>query len=207
MTATVVAAPAGGLLDVGAAHTGVRTYLAVAGGITADPVLGSRSADTLSGLGPAPLRTGDVLPVGDPHAPPAAVDFSVPRIPRVPRVPGEVVLRLHEGPRADWFGHPGMAALLAATYTLSPASNRVGARLSGPPVPRLPRLRNGELESEGMVLGAVQVPPDGQPVVFLADHPTTGGYPVIAVVDPADLPLLAQARPGAPVRFTTATRC
>jgi allophanate hydrolase subunit 2 len=81
---------------------------------------------------------------------------------------------------------------------VSPSSNRIGVRLSGD---RVPRVRAGELESEGMVVGAVQLPPDGQPVVLLADHPTTGGYPVVGVVDPDDLAWLAQARPGTAVRF------
>jgi allophanate hydrolase subunit 2 len=108
------------------------------------------------------------------------------------------VLRVALGPRADWFADEALARLLAEAYTLSPRSNRIGARLVGPV---LTRSRPGELPSEGLVLGAVQVPADGQPLVFLADHPTTGGYPVVAVVNPVDLPLLAQARPGATVRF------
>jgi allophanate hydrolase subunit 2 len=102
------------------------------------------------------------------------------------------------GPRADWFSVPARDALLGDSYTLTVKSNRVGARLAGP---RLTRSTAGELPSEGIVLGAIQVPGDGQPLVFLADHPTTGGYPVIAVVDRADLPLLAQARPGTVIRF------
>jgi KipI family sensor histidine kinase inhibitor len=188
-----ISVPAGAVLDVSPATVGVRSYVAVAGGIAVPPVLGSRSRDTLSGLGSAPLAVDDVLPVGPVGDPPPAVDFTVPEPARA-----EVVLRLHPGPRTDWFGEPGIASLREARYTLSPSSNRVGARLSGPAVPRLV---DGELESEGMVLGGVQVPPDGQPVVLLADHPTTGGYPVIGVVDPRDLPALAQARPGTPVRF------
>ncbi|MEO7745533.1 MAG: allophanate hydrolase subunit 2 family protein, partial [Actinomycetota bacterium] len=98
----------------------------------------------------------------------------------------------------DRFGDVGLAVLVGSTYEVSPMSNRVGARLVGP---RVQQLSDVELESEGMVLGAVQVPPDGQPVVLLADHPTTGGYPVIGVVDPRDLAALAQARPGSSVRF------
>jgi allophanate hydrolase subunit 2 len=104
------------------------------------------------------------------------------------------VLGLRFGPRDDWFA--GLDAFLTATYTVSPVSNRVGARLSGP---ALTRVRPGELPSEGVVLGAIQVPADGQPLIFLADHPTTGGYPVIGVVD--DVTPLAQARPGTTVTF------
>lgn len=191
--------PAGALLDVSPATAGVRSYVGVAGGIAAPPVLGSRARDTLAGLGPAPLAAGDVLGVGPSCGPPPAVDFTVPAPARE-----VVVLRLGPGPRTDWFGTAGLDALAAARYVLSPSSNRVGARLSGPAVPRL---RDGELESEGMVLGAVQVPPDGQPVVLLADHPTTGGYPVIGVVEPRDLPALAQARPGTAVRFVLDRSC
>lgn len=186
----------GQLLDVRTALSGVRSYLAVGGGLIPPSVLGSRSRDTLSGLGPAQLADGHVLAVGRVTGPPSAVDFTVP-----PMTTSPIVLRVSPGPRADRFGAAGLAVLVASTYALSPLSNRVGARLVGP---RVPQLRDDELESEGMVLGAVQVPPDGQPVVLLADHPTTGGYPVIAVVDPDDLAALAQARPGAALRFALA---
>jgi biotin-dependent carboxylase-like uncharacterized protein len=189
-----VAVPAGSVIAVGSARTGVRSYVAVAGGITVDPVLGSRATDTLSGLGPPPLRAGDTLPVGSPSAAPGAVTAAAP----AGQASTEVTVRVRLGPRHDWFTEAAHAALLGQPYVLTPKSNRVGARLAGP---ELTRARPGELPSEGIVLGAIQVPTDGQPVVFLADHPTTGGYPVIAVVEPADLPLLAQARPGTTIRF------
>jgi KipI family sensor histidine kinase inhibitor len=186
--------PAGAAVEVGAAVTGVRSYVAVAGGIDVTPVLGSRATDTLAHLGPRRLRDGDRLPLGNPiGTPPGHVEFSVPR-----KV-GPVVLRVRAGPRDDWFGDAGIVTLTGSVYTVSADSNRVGARLSGPPVAWAVQ---GEMASEGVVLGAVQVPPDGQPVVFLADHPTTGGYPVIAVVEPADLAALAQTRPGTEVRFS-----
>ncbi|MFE7527477.1 biotin-dependent carboxyltransferase family protein [Kitasatospora sp. NPDC057542] len=188
-----VVVPAGALLDVGAATAGVRGYLAVAGGIAVPPVLGSRSADLLSGLGPAPLAVGDRLPVGTP--PPYRAR---PELVPLPAPPAELVLRLRLGPRADWFTPEAVARLARDRYVVSPAGNRIGLRTEGPPVARA---RDGELASEGMVLGVVQIPPDGQPVVFLADHPTTGGYPVIGVVPTADLAAAAQARPGTPVRF------
>jgi allophanate hydrolase subunit 2 len=154
-------------------------------------VLGSRATDTLSGLGPPPLRDGDRLPVGAPAGPPAPVDVTV-----APPVPDELRLTVRLGPRDDWFTAAALDRLLGSAYAVSPLSNRVGARLTGAP---LPRAVAGELPSEGIVLGAVQVPADGQPLVFLADHPTTGGYPVIGVVD--DVTPLAQARPGTTVRF------
>ncbi|GHE23926.1 biotin-dependent carboxyltransferase family protein [Streptomyces capillispiralis] len=189
---------AGSVLDVGAATSGVRAYLAVAGGVAVEPVLGSRSTDLLSGLGPAPLTDGAVLPLGTPRRPPARVD-AAPQ----PAPPDELVLRVTPGPRDDWFTPAAVRVLTSRTYRVSPASNRIGLRTTGP---ALERARRDELPSEGMVLGAVQVPPDGTPVVFLADHPTTGGYPVIAVVRPADLAAAAQAVPGTPVRFTAVRR-
>ncbi|MFD9097272.1 biotin-dependent carboxyltransferase family protein [Streptomyces collinus] len=193
-----VAVPAGALLEVGAAVAGIRAYVAVSGGIAVEPVLGSRATDLLSGLGPAPLADGTVLPLGVPAGPPARVD-GVPG----PRPPAELVLRVIPGPRADWFTAGALRDLATRAYRVSSASNRIGLRTEGP---ALGRARTGELPSEGMVLGAVQVPPDGRPVVFLADHPTTGGYPVIAVVRAADLPAAAQAVPGTPVRFVPVRR-
>lgn len=190
-----LAVAAGAVLEVGVPAHGVRCYVALAGGIAVDPVLGSRSTDTLSGLGPAPLRAGDVLPLGPSYGDPAPVDHD-------PATrwgdPGEVVLRLLPGPRADWFEPDPGDALTGAPYVVAADSDRVGLRLVGP---RLVRSREGELPSEGLVLGAVQVPASGQPVVFLADHPTTGGYPVVAVVHPDDLPACGQVRPGDTVRF------
>ncbi|MCM0678423.1 biotin-dependent carboxyltransferase family protein, partial [Micromonospora phytophila] len=178
-------------LRIGPARRGLRSWLAVAGGLDVPPVLGSRATDTLSGLGPPPLRDGDRLPLGTPVGPPAPVDVTVAASP-----PPELRLALRLGPRHDWFTPTALDRLLGTAYTISPVGNRVGARLTGAP---LPRAVAGELPSEGIVLGAVQVPADGQPLVFLADHPTTGGYPVIGVV--ADVTPLAQARPGTTVRF------
>ncbi|MDT6987426.1 biotin-dependent carboxyltransferase family protein [Streptomyces lusitanus] len=189
---------AGSVLDVGAATSGVRAYVAVSGGIAVDPVLGSRSTDLLSGLGPAPLTDGAVLPLGAPAGHPARVDLA-PQ----PAPPDELVLRVTPGPRDDWFTPEAVRVLTSRAYRVSPSSNRIGLRTTGP---ALERARPEELPSEGMVLGAVQVPPDGRPVVFLADHPTTGGYPVIAVVRPTDLPAAAQAAPGTPVRFVAVRR-
>ncbi|MDT9699456.1 biotin-dependent carboxyltransferase family protein [Streptomyces sp. P17] len=188
-----VRVPAGAVLDIGPAVTGVRSYVAVSGGIAVDPVLGSRSTDLLSGLGPAPLTDGMVLPLGHPTALHARVD-TAPQ----PSPPTELILRVTLGPRDDWFTRAAVRTFTSRPYRVSPASNRIGLRTEGPV---LERAVTGELPSEGMVLGAIQVPPDGRPVVFLADHPTTGGYPVIAVVRAQDLPAAAQAVPGTPVRF------
>ncbi|MFF0152353.1 biotin-dependent carboxyltransferase family protein [Micromonospora sp. NPDC005203] len=183
--------PAGTVLRIGPARRGVRSWLAVAGGIDVSPVLGSRATDTLSGLGPAPLRDGDRLPLGEPPGPPAPVDVTV-----CSAAESELHLMVGPGPREDWFTPTAFDRLFGTSYTVSPVSNRVGARLAGA---ALPRAVAGELPSEGIVLGAVQVPANGQPLIFLADHPTTGGYPVIGVV--TDVTPLAQARPGTTVRF------
>ncbi|MFF4802181.1 biotin-dependent carboxyltransferase family protein [Streptomyces sp. NPDC001351] len=193
-----VRVPAGALLEVGTVVSGVRSYVAVSGGITVEPVLGSRSTDLLSGLGPAPLADGMVLPLGTPTRLHARVDVA-PQ----PAPPAELVLRVTLGPRDDWFTPEALRTFMSRTYRVSPASNRIGLRTEGP---ALERALPGELPSEGMVLGAIQVPPDGRPVVFLADHPTTGGYPVIAVVRPQDLPAAAQSAPGTPVRFMRTRR-
>uniref|UniRef100_A0AAU2VCP0 Biotin-dependent carboxyltransferase family protein n=1 Tax=Streptomyces sp. NBC_00003 TaxID=2903608 RepID=A0AAU2VCP0_9ACTN len=193
-----VRVPSGAVVEVGAATRGVRSYLAFAGGITVEPVLGSRSTDLLSGLGPALLRDGAVLPLGRPAGAYPPVDEAP-----APGVPEELVLRVRPGPRADWFTADATAVLAGGRYRVSSSSNRIGLRTEGP---ALRRAVEGELPSEGMVLGAVQVPPDGRPVVFLADHPTTGGYPVLGVVPEPDLAAAAQAAPGTPLRFAPVGR-
>lgn len=187
--------PAGATLTIGTPSSGLRTYVAVRGGIAVPPVLGSRSTDVLSGLGPAVLAAGDRLPIGTDHnGPPPAVEVA----PVNPPATGDLVVHVVPGPRDDWCTPAALRTLLTAGFTVTADSNRVGVRLSGP---ALARARHEELPSEGVVAGAIQVPPSGQPVVFLADHPVTGGYPVIAVVRTADLPVLAQARPGQRVSF------
>ncbi|RYC10870.1 biotin-dependent carboxyltransferase family protein [Nocardioides zhouii] len=182
---TPVTVPAGAVVIIGPARTGVRSYVAFAGGIAAEPVLGSRATDTLAWVGPPRLAAGQVLALGRPGQwpePPAAVVVR----------PREPVMRLRPGPRADWLAEGAWAALDGTRYAVAPDSDRIGLRLDGPRVER----RAGELPSEGMVIGAVQLPPSGQPVVFLADHPPTGGYPVVALVADDDLDLCAQLRPG-----------
>lgn len=174
----------GVVLTVGPARAGVRSYVALAGGVDVPLVLGSRSTDTLVGLGPPVLTAGRQLRVGHPVGLPVEVPSPRPRT----QVGG--LLRVLPGPHVDWLEHPG--SLDGARGEVGVASNRVGLRLLGDSLRRRP----GEVPTEGMVLGAVQVPPSGEAVVFLNDHPTTGGYPVVAVVHPDDLPWCAQARPG-----------
>jgi biotin-dependent carboxylase-like uncharacterized protein len=190
--------PAGRPLDVGRAERGVRSYVAVSGGFEVPPVLGSASTDLLSGLGPAPLAPGDVLAVGPAPGGGAVIDLAPYLLPSE-----QIELAIHLGPRHDWLSTAGLAALDTGTWSVSPDSNRIALRLIGPSVERS---RYDELPSEGVVLGAIQSLPDGQLVVFLADHPTTGGYPVVAVVDPSSLGACAQARPGTSVTFGKISR-
>ncbi|MEW5534470.1 biotin-dependent carboxyltransferase family protein [Streptomyces virginiae] len=191
--------PAGAELEVGRAESGLRSYVAVRGGLAVPPVLGSRSTDLLSGLGPPVLSAGMTLPVGPPGPDPMPGADAY----GLPAAPAELLLPLRPGPRADWFTGASLAGLWRSAFRVSPSSNRIGLRTEGGPA--LVRARAGELPSEGMVLGAVQVPPDGLPVVFLADHPVTGGYPVVGVVGPGPaLDAAAQARPWTPVRFVPA---
>lgn len=189
-----VPVPAGSTVQLGSPRYGVRSYLALRGGVLADRVLGSASTDLLAGIG-APLADGDDLDVG------ATPGTDVPVIDGVPlsTPTGEdLVLRVVLGPRDDWFTDESVELLLDSEWTVESRSNRIGIRLTGP---TLQQRRKRELPSEGTIAGSLQVPHNGQPTLFLADHPITGGYPVIAVVHTADLSRLAQARPDQTVRF------
>ena len=209
--ASIVDVPDGGVLALGMPSAGVRTYLTVRGGVDVTPVLGSRSTDTLSGVGPPRVRVADVLPVGRPGQ-------HFPRVDHVAHPPHHVdpahrtgdatqVLEVLPGPRAEWVGAwaTGLGGLLTGTWHVSGQSDRIGLRLSGSRVARAAPWREAELPSEGLVRGAVQVPPGGEPVVFLADHPVTGGYPVVAVLTASACDRAAQLRPGDAVRLTRAT--
>jgi biotin-dependent carboxylase-like uncharacterized protein len=200
----VVTVPAGATVAVTTPKRGLRSYLAVRGGFAVPPVLGSCSTDQMAGVGPARPAAGDVLPIGSGPV----VDSEVllgssaagSHSALAPAVVGEGPLEVDLGPREDWFTADAVATFLTAEFTVSPASNSVGLRLDGPV---LARARSDELPSEGVVRGSVQVPPDGKPIIFQADHPLTGGYPVIAVLTPEAADRAAQARPGAKVRFRT----
>jgi biotin-dependent carboxylase-like uncharacterized protein len=187
---------AGETLTLGAAEAGARCWLAVRGGVAVDPVLGSRSTflpGGWGGLAGRALRVGDRLPVG-----PAAGDVRLLRA-RPPAVEGDAPLRVVAGPQIGGFDDAGLAAFFGGSFRVDPASDRRGLRLAGPRV----RHAQPELPSQGVLPGAIQVPPDGQPIVLGWDGPVTGGYPVIATVIGADLPRLAQLRPGDAVRFVT----
>jgi biotin-dependent carboxylase-like uncharacterized protein len=183
-------------LRLGLAHAGMRVYVGVRGGVAVEPVLGSRSRDTMAGLGPDPLQAGSELPVGPPPAASPNMDVGSVR----PITTDPVTARVAMGPRHDWFSRP--ADLFVDHWVVSDRLDRVGVRLDRPTgAPPLTRVNHDELPTEGMPLGAIQVSPSGEPVVFLADHPITGGYPVIGVVLADDVASLAQARPGQHVVF------
>ena len=186
-------------LELGPAERGVRRYLAVRGGIDVETALGSSSADTLAGLGPAAVVKGTTLGVHDPRTALHLVDPALARTRALPQAGETVEMTVTLGPREDWFTDAGIETLLSQVWTVTHESDRVGLRLSGE-VP-LERARTGELPSEGAVTGALQVPPNGQPVLFGPDHPLTGGYPIIASVD--DVDFAAQLPPGVKLRFTT----
>jgi biotin-dependent carboxylase-like uncharacterized protein len=184
----------GDVLALGAPRAGVRTYLAVRGGLLPGLVLGSGSTDVLSGLGPAPLSIGVVLRVGTSPVNLPTIDLA-PK-PRLMNTTME--LPLTWGPRADWLTSDSRQRLLDTEWTVTPTSNRIGLRLSGKP---LETHSDRELLSEGLGQGAIQVPREGQPILFLSDHPVTGGYPVVAVVDSNAIDAAGQAVPGQTIRF------
>lgn len=196
---------AGERLSIGPTARGLRVYLAARGGFEVDPVLGSAATDTLARLGPPPLTRGSTVSLGG--QPRHAV---VPTLPPVglPDPEAATDIPVSPGPRSDWFTPDSLDALAGFTWQVTQESNRVGVRLaprdgSGDesPLVRTEWARNRELPSEGIVAGSIQVPPNGNPVIFMADHPVTGGYPVIGVVEPEHLRLLAQAPPGTAIRL------
>lgn len=193
-----VALADGDVLRIGQPIAGARCYVAARGGFAIAPVLGSCATDTLANVGPAPLATGDVLGL---RPAPAGAVVSEPVLPAadLPSLEQDVVLDVVMGPRTDWFTPEAVARLAAQRWQVTPQSNRVGLRLAGETP--LERDIGGELPSEGTALGALQVPPSGQPVLFLADHPLTGGYPVIATVAPYHLDRAGQIPVGAWLRL------
>jgi biotin-dependent carboxylase-like uncharacterized protein len=183
----------GQVISLGAPHAGLRSYLAVRGGIDAIPVLGSRSYDVMSAIGPRPLQPKDVLPVGD-HT------DAFPELDQAPVASfDQALVELHvvPGPRSDWLTEPD--ALIHTDWVASDRSDRVGMRLLGTPLQH--RWPDRQLPSEGATRGAIQVPPNGLPVVLGPDHPVTGGYPVVGVVTDDDIDRLAQIRPGQHIRL------
>ncbi len=183
----------GQVISLGLPRYGLRTYLAVRGGIDVEPVLGSRSSDVLSGIGPQPLQPADVLPVGEHTA-------NFPELDQAPVASfaeDPIELNVVPGPRDDWFTDPD--ALVHSEWVASDRSDRVGIRLVGRPLQH--RWSDRQLPIEGTTRGAIQVPPNGLPVILGPDHPVTGSYPVIGVVTAHDIDRVAQIRPGQQVRL------
>jgi len=211
-----VPVPAGAEVHLAAFERGWRAYVALAGGVNAEVVLGSRSTDTLAGLGPPTLAAGAGFDLGSAGLPtgwspvggsPARdsralatgpADLPLGARPALPNNGGAVEVGLAPGPRVDWIGDEGLDRMVASSWSVSATSDRTGMRLDGP---GLAWVRPGEPHSEGMVAGAVQIPPAGLPIVLLANHATTGGYPAVAVVGPSGLEVLAQCPPGTVIRF------
>jgi biotin-dependent carboxylase-like uncharacterized protein len=183
----------GQVISLGTPTAGLRTYLAVRGGIGVAPVLGSRSYDVMSAIGPSPLRAGDRLPIGEHTADYPELD----QAPVAALTGTAVELLVVPGPRDDWLVDPD--ALVHTDWVASDHSDRVGMRLIGHPLQH--RYPDRQLPSEGATRGAIQLPPNGLPVILGPDHPITGGYPVAGVVIDDDIDKLAQVRPGQHVRL------
>ncbi|PDT05463.1 urea amidolyase family protein [Rhizobium sp. M1] len=188
---------AGDELTLGFPTEGMRSYIALRGGFAVEPILGSAATDTLAKVGPAPVTAGDVLVPA--NTPVSAVDPFRHDTRALPRAGDTVTLDVVLGPRTDWFTAKGIETLTTQMWQVTAESSRVGMRLAG--AEPLERKDAAELPSEGTPLGAIQVPHSGQPVLFLADHPLTGGYPVIGVVASHHLDLAGQIPIGANIRF------
>ena len=172
---------------------GLRTYIAIRGSISGDSVMGSNSYDELSQIGTPPIKAGDQLSIGNQVSGSISGDY-FPNF----AVSGQAEIELEAMPAPRWSGFINGQTLFDTEYQVTESSNRVGMRLSGPELIWNSKER---LASEGVVTGAIQIPVDGMPLIFGPDHPTTGGYPVIAVVSRNSLNLLAQSAPGTKVRF------
>src|ERR1700749_1620036 len=183
----------GEVMALGIPNSGLRSYLAVRGGIDVTPVLGSRSYGVMWAIGPLPLQRGDVLPIGEHTAQYPELD----QAPVAPICDQLVDLLVAPGPRDDWLADPD--ALVHTIWMASDRTDRVGMRLEGRPL--LHRDPGRQLPSEGATRGAIQVPPNGLPVILGPDHPVPGGYPVAGVIADADIDKVAQVRPGQYVRL------
>lgn len=205
---TPIRAAAGNILKLGPARAGMRFYIAVQGGFDMPSVLGSYATDILAGIGPEPLKRGDKLAVyhfddqaesvaqkNDDQS--ALISSVITR--KLPKPHQLINLDIIAGPRNDWFAESALRDLTEQQWQVSAQSNRVGLRLQSDRP--LQRIKNSELPSEGTIAGAIQVPASGQPVLFLADHPLTGGYPVIAVLASKYLDLAGQIPINALLKF------
>ena len=194
----------GSLLSFGTTRGGVRAYLAVAGGLDVPRVMGSKSTylkAAIGGIEGRALRAGDRLPTPDTAGQPINVSRRLPER-GIPSYGHHHELRVIMGPQDDAFTEEGIQTFLGSQYAVTPQSDRMGYRLEGP---EIQHKSGADIISDGIPLGAVQVPADGLPIVLLADRGTTGGYAKIATVITADIYKLAQAAPGDTVRFTKIT--
>jgi antagonist of KipI len=192
---------AGDVLKLAFASSGVRSYLAVSGGIDTPPALGSRSTylrGQLGGLGGRALKRDDRLPLG----PPRMIRPSRVRENYIPDYPGETEVRVVLGPQDDRFTARGIAAFLDGPYQMSPQSDRMGARLKGP---WIEHARGHDIISDGIPLGGIQVVGDGQPIILLVDRQSTGGYTKIATVCSFDIGRVGQVKPGQRLAFRRVT--
>ena len=193
-----IVVPAHSIVLIATQHLGMRSYLAIRGGVASEPVMGSRSYDELSRIGTPPIEIGSIIDIGrEAESTPAVARQVAPGI----NISDSVTLHVHKGPR--WSYCSNSQTLLENEYTVTGQLNRIGLRLAGPGInwntaDRLP--------SEGMLTGAIQIAADGQPIIFGPDHPTTGGYPVIAVLEEREISTVAQLAPGTSVRFTQSRR-
>jgi biotin-dependent carboxylase-like uncharacterized protein len=192
----------GSVLRFGERRSGTRAYIAFSGGIAAIPELGSRATHTLCGLGGQGGRAivaGDRLPLGDEGPPSPSRFVNVPSR----GVAGGARLRVLPGPQHDHFPGDALDVLQRTRFTITPQSDRMGYRLSGAAIPRV---EGREMISDAAFTGALQVPPSGDPILLMSDRQTTGGYPQIATVITADLPIAGQLAPGEWVEFEVCTR-
>jgi antagonist of KipI len=205
---TTVTAPAGSTLSVPDTGPGCRAFVAIAGGITVEAVLGSRATDIAAGIGGMhgrALQVGDMLPLGTSSARPPAQAFGGAAVvgrSMMPDYAAEPLIRILRGPETERTGDAAWQTLLGSSFTVTAASNRMGCRLDGPP---LTSADPAEMISSPVSVGTIQLPPSGQPIVLTSDAQTIGGYPRIAHVISVDLPVIAQVRPGATVRFAEST--
>lgn len=192
-------APAGSHLSFSAPVSGMRAYVCVAGGILSEPVLGSRSthvASAIGGLDGGPLNAGDELPVGT-----ASDERAHVRVPvdLIPAIESPITVRVVPGPQEDAFTAAGVGTFYGSAYSTSDRSDRQGVRLEGPEIEAVNE--KYDIVSDAVVFGSIQVPGDRKPIVLLADRQATGGYPKIGTVASIDIPRIAQAQPGATIRF------
>ncbi len=201
---TAIRVAAGDVVSFGLAPTGCRAYLAVAGGLDVPAVLGSRATylrGRLGGLEGRAVRKGDSVAVGSASRRPAEVGRAVPPA-RRPLYPAEAECRVILGPQADRFTPAGIRAFLEGVYEVTPQADRMGYRLKGPVIEHA---RGHDIVSDGIPLGGIQVPGEGQPIVLLVDRQTTGGYTKVATVIGPDIGRIGQTRPGQRVRFREVT--